>query len=105
MSRFTRNYFLLFFLARMVVSAAPVAIPPDWENEQVNQINRERPRATFVPFADVAQARKGDRTASPWFLSLNGDWRFRWVPRPEERTVDFFRTDFDDSSWKTFPVP
>lgn len=84
------------------LAAAPV---PDWENEHVFQIDRERARATFVPFADAAQALKGAREESPWFRSLNGDWRFHWVPRPEERPVNFFRPDFDDSSWKLLPVP
>lgn len=80
---------------------------PDWENEQVLQINREPARATFVPFATSEQARVGNREASPYFLSLSSEtaWRFHWVPRPEERPADFFRTNFDDSSWKTFPVP
>src|SRR3990172_8070575 len=77
----------------------------DWENEQVLQINREPARATFVPFEDAEQVLGGDRAASPWFLSLNGPWRFHWVPRTEERPADFYRTDFDDSGWKTLPVP
>ncbi len=78
---------------------------PDWENEQVIQINREPARATFVPFADAAQALKGEREASPYCMSLAGDWRFHWAPRPEQRPVDFFRADFDDSRWGFFPVP
>ncbi|HEX2851718.1 MAG TPA: glycoside hydrolase family 2 TIM barrel-domain containing protein [Opitutaceae bacterium] len=93
----------MFFCA--LESAAASSVIPDWENEQVFQINRERARATFVPFADAAQALKGERTDSPWFRSLNGDWRFHWVPRPEVRPVDFFRTDFDDSGWKFLSVP
>ncbi|HEU5080097.1 MAG TPA: glycoside hydrolase family 2 TIM barrel-domain containing protein [Opitutaceae bacterium] len=79
----------------------------DWENEQVLQINREPARATFVPFATVEQARVGDVDASPWVLSLSSGsaWKFNWVPRPEERPRNFWRKDFDDASWKTFPVP
>lgn len=83
------------------------ATPPDWENEQVLQINREPARATFVPYATVEQARAGKPEASPWVLSLSSEtaWKFHWVPRPEERPADFWREDFNDASWKTFPVP
>ncbi|MBL9213863.1 MAG: DUF4981 domain-containing protein [Opitutaceae bacterium] len=80
---------------------------PDWENEQVLQINREPARATFVPFATVEQARAGRAEASPWVIVLSSPnaWRFHWAPRPEERPADCFRTDFNDSAWGTFPVP
>ncbi len=78
---------------------------PDWESEQVLHINTEPPRATFIPFATVAQALAGDFTNSPFYFSLNGDWKFHWSPRPELRPVNFYETNFDDVAWKTIPVP
>ncbi|MBQ9356650.1 MAG: hypothetical protein IJT98_05115 [Prevotella sp.] len=68
----------------------------DWENNHVLQINREPARAYFLPFGE----RTGDRT-----LLLNGDWRFSWTKTPEERVMDFWRTDFDDTQWGTLAVP
>ena len=68
----------------------------DWEDNHVLQINREPARAYFIPFGE----QKGDR-----ILSLNGEWQFRWTKTPEERIVDFYRTDFDATGWTTFPVP
>lgn len=68
----------------------------DWEDNHVLQINREPARAYFIPFS----TQKGDR-----MLSLNGDWQFRWTKTPDGRIRDFYRTDFDDSGWTTFPVP
>ncbi len=83
------------------------ATPPEWENEQVFHLNREPARASFVPFATVEQAKAGQVGTSPWFMSLSSEtaWRFHWVPRPEERPMDFWREDFNDAKWKTFPVP
>ncbi|GHT58004.1 beta-galactosidase [Bacteroidia bacterium] len=78
---------------------------PDWENLSILEINREEARADFIPFATSQQALSGIRENSPWYVSLNGNWKFHWVPRPEERPVDFYRTDFNDTSWKTIPVP
>jgi beta-galactosidase len=77
----------------------------EWEDPQVVGIHKEAPHATMMVYPDEATALAGDRAASPWFRSLNGAWQFYWVPRPALRPVDFYRTDFDASSWKTIPVP
>ena len=68
----------------------------DWEDHHVLQINREPPRAYFIPYGE----QQGDRR-----LSLNGEWLFRWTKTPEERIKDFYRTDFEATGWTTFPVP
>ena len=68
----------------------------DWEDNHVLQINREPARAYYIPYG----VSKGDRT-----LSLNGDWHFRWTKTPDELIKDFYRTDYDVSSWKTLAVP
>ncbi len=78
---------------------------PDWENLSVLEINREPARAEFVPFATESQALNGEREKSPYFLSLNGNWKFNWVATPEERPADFYKNDFDDKKWATIPVP
>ncbi|WP_168205241.1 glycoside hydrolase family 2 TIM barrel-domain containing protein [Bythopirellula goksoeyrii] len=78
---------------------------PDWENEQVLQRNRLPARASFIPFATSDQALDGNPQDSPRYLSLNGDWKFHWVPKQEERPVDFHSSEFDDSDWPTIPIP
>ncbi|MFV0312107.1 MAG: glycoside hydrolase family 2 TIM barrel-domain containing protein [Dysgonomonas sp.] len=100
-----KNILTLLFLVISAQSAFAQFDKPDWENLSVLEINREPARATFIPYADSKQALSANREKSPWFLSLNGDWRFYWVPRPEERPIDFYKTDFNDKSWKTISVP
>ncbi len=68
----------------------------DWEDNHVLQINREPARAYFIPYA----AQQGDR-----MVSLNGTWQFRWTKTPDERIRDFYRTDYDASSWDKLAVP
>lgn len=68
----------------------------DWENNHVLHINREPARAAFTPFCK----QKGDCS-----ISLDGSWRFRWTPTPDERVTDFYKTDFDDSHWNSLAVP
>jgi len=96
---------LAFALLILPILAADGTTPPDWENPAVFQRGAEPPHATLVPFATPEQARTGGRTDSPWFRSLNGDWRFRWLPRPADCPVDFAAPQFDDRAWDRLPVP
>ncbi len=97
-------------LAAAIAAAAsacldPPAPTPYWEDPAVFAENREPPRASFTPFATVDAAVENRPEDSPFRLSLNGDWRFHWVPRPDERPRDFFEEDFDASGWAVIPVP
>ncbi|RMG03885.1 MAG: DUF4981 domain-containing protein [Planctomycetota bacterium] len=77
----------------------------EWQNHLVVQVNCEPPRTTAYPFDTREAALEGDRTKSPWFRLLNGTWKFHWVNHPDKRPVDFYKVDFDDSSWDEIPVP
>lgn len=77
----------------------------DWENEKVYQLNREPAHATFIPFDTEQQAIAGSDTISPRYLSLNGKWKFNWVKSPELRQKEFYKVNFNDQNWVTFPVP
>ncbi|MFC1490871.1 glycoside hydrolase family 2 TIM barrel-domain containing protein, partial [Candidatus Latescibacterota bacterium] len=54
---------------------------------------------------NIARAIKGDRSDSKYYMSLNGQWQFNWAGRPEQRPIDFYKTDFDASGWNTITVP
>lgn len=82
----------------------------DWENPAVFAVNKLPPRATFYRFDTPEAARdatrvNGGRYDSPYVKSLNGDWRFKYVGKVDERPTDFFETGFDDNGWDTIPVP
>ncbi|MDR0700069.1 MAG: DUF4981 domain-containing protein [Tannerella sp.] len=98
-------YIVLFGCSAFATFAFARNDTPDWENQSVLEINREPARADFIPFAETEQTLSGNRERSPWFLSLNGNWKFHWTSRPEERPIDFCKADFNDASWKTIPVP
>jgi len=81
----------------------------DWENPQVTGINKERGHATLIPFADEAAAQENPtaltRAASPYFLSLNGDWQFFATANPASAPAGFEAPDFDASAWDSIQVP
>ena len=78
---------------------------PDWENPQMIGRNKEAPRATAIPFADPGAALERDPTASPWNVSLNGEWSFNWSENPAQRPTEFFQPGFDVGAWDLIPVP
>ncbi|NMB05311.1 MAG: beta-galactosidase, partial [Bacteroidales bacterium] len=90
------------FLAVLFTSNAQTN---DWENPSLFEINKEPARATALPYNDqsIAVADKYER--SPWYLSLNGTWKFNWVLRPAERPVDFYKDDYDTRHWGEIEVP
>ena len=83
-------------LALLCLPLSALAQHHDWEDQSILHINREPARASFFAYKE----QPGDRQ-----LSLNGHWKFHWTKTPEEQPQDFFRTDYDDASWSSFPVP
>ncbi|WP_053914236.1 glycoside hydrolase family 2 TIM barrel-domain containing protein [Streptomyces sp. SCSIO 75703] len=91
--------------ARSAGRRADAARDPEWNDFGVHSVGTEPPHTTLMPYADLPQALAGDRTRSPYRLSLDGTWKFAHADRPEDRDPDFHRTDLDDSGWDTLPVP
>ena len=84
----------------------------DWENEAIFGINKEPGRATMLLYASEKEMKGDAAYQQPWLwpnsslrVMLNGQWQFNWVPKPEDRPIDFYKPSFDASSWKTIPVP
>ena len=90
----------------VMASALSVAATHDWENPAVNSRNR-MPAATYaMPLADekvaLSDALEFD---TPWKMSLNGEWKFRWSGDPARRPFKFWKDDYDVSGWETIDVP
>ena len=81
------------------------ALVPAWQDPAVLHRNREAPRALLIPYDDRESALSGDRTRSPWYRSLNGDWLFHYAERPATVPEGAEAAEFDDHDWDTIPVP
>lgn len=77
----------------------------EWENQNIIQIGNEKPHVQFHAYPNEALAKTYDRSKSPWYALLNGDWKFNFVEKPGDRPVDFYKNDYDVSKWKTIAVP
>lgn len=76
----------------------------EWENQRINQINREPIHAHFVPYASERAALQKDATLERR-ESLNGTWKFHFAKNPASRPATFYEEGFDVSGWKDIEVP
>lgn len=110
----TKTWMWILFCAFMLASAACAkpgdpnpyrTTPAEWENEFINQVNRE-PRSVFVmPYANTKQAAAVDQDNSPYRQSLDGTWKFNCVMNPWEAPKDFYKPGYDISKWANIRVP
>jgi beta-galactosidase len=101
------------------IKATSEKIPPEnlrgkteWENEQIFAVNKEDGHVTYIPYSSVESLKKDAYFEQPWarpasdlYLLLSGSWKFNWVKQPSERPVNFYKTNYDVSSWKEITVP
>ena len=100
------NFFNAVILLALSWSLIPLEVMgQDWQNLSMFDQNKEKPHATLMPFKDEQAALTKKRTASVYYKSLSGTWKFNWVRKPAERPADFYREDFDVSKWDDIPVP
>ncbi len=108
MNRFPINRTTLLVLTAILLFTLPVkpaSTTHRWENPRILHLNTEPPHATLMPYGDRQRALSGERFRSRYYRSLNGEWKFHWVRKPDDRPQRFYRRDFDDRNWKTIPVP
>ena len=77
----------------------------DWENPNVNQINRLDAHATFYSYETENLAINNIPQKSEYYKTLNGNWKFNWVAKPSEAVKSFEKVDFNAAEWKNIDVP
>lgn len=77
----------------------------EWKDPSVNSINREPMHASFFAYENKEKAIADVKEKSGKYLSLNGMWRFQWVPDLTDRPTDFFKLNYDDKAWDQIEVP
>ena len=84
---------LISLLALISVQAQTEAELNAWDDVNIHEINRVSPRTNVVPVGEQ------------WSQCLNGDWKFKWVDSPSKAPADFYKEDYNVSSWNTIKVP
>ena len=87
----------LFITAVSISTCLNAQTPHDWENPAVLSINK-------LPYHATLQLPSKERECKE-IVSLDGQWLFHWSRNPEERPADFYKEDYDTSSWGKITVP
>lgn len=77
----------------------------EWQSPGQLALNKEQPRAWMFSFATQEEALRVLPEHSTYYRSLDGTWKFRWVPEPSLRDSSFQNSNFDDSRWDDIQVP
>lgn len=84
----------------------------DWENQEVFQINRCTPRATFFPYSNTKAMMSEETFNYPWIypmkadlISLNGKWDFHFSPSANERPSESDIFTKGNLKWESINVP
>ncbi|MCQ2095523.1 MAG: DUF4981 domain-containing protein [Bacteroidaceae bacterium] len=100
-----RTFRLQTAVCAVLLATAGFAQHNYWNNPAINEDNRMEDHADFFAYENKALASVDDKTQSARYLSLEGDWNFRWVENADERPTDFYQVGYNDSSWDKMPVP
>ena len=100
-----RYLFILLFLLIARTITGQATSNHDWENPRVFAINKEAARSMFLPFADKQGAIDNKYENSPYYLSLNGTWKFKFSSSPAGRPIDFYTDNYRTLDWDDIQVP
>src|SRR5215831_2628814 len=107
------KFLTILFLFSVVTQplGARTAELKEWENPKLTGLNNEPPHASMVACPDVKTAQNiqfvgnRERVKSPFYQSLNGDWKYHYSANLSQRLTGFWTKDFNDREWPSIPVP
>ena len=77
----------------------------EWQDPQINAVNREPMHTNYFAYESIEAAAKGNKEKSSNFMTLNGIWKFDWVANADARPTDFWKPEFNDKGWNNMSVP
>ena len=98
-------------LTLLPMACALAQEPLDWQNPKALHQGTENPHTTMIvcPSKEVAKTIRyafgAEREKSPFYQSLNGQWKYHFSKTQLERVAGFEAVAYDDAQWTTIPVP
>jgi len=81
----------LFLALLSLASFAQAQDGTEWDKINITSVNRELAHTTAIP--------------EGYQLSLDGEWRFKWVAKPSSAQKSWCATTFSDAAWDKIDVP
>jgi len=96
---------IIFSILSWLAMPATAQTGKEWDDPLKTSVNRETAHTLALPMASEADAVKNDMTLSPYYLSLDGKWKFQWVNTPSKANATWCAKDFNDAAWTDIDVP
>ena len=79
---------------------------PEWQSQYAVGLNKLAPHTYVWPYANASDIEKpGGYEQSPFYMTLNGKWKFHWVKNPDNRPKDFYQPSYYTGGWADINVP
>lgn len=85
--------------------SSPQPTKPYWQDIQVVAVNKEKPRSSFMSYADRETALTSRFEKSPYYSLLNGTWKFFFVDSYKDLPQNITDPSVNTSSWDDITVP
>ena len=77
----------------------------EWDDPTITSVNRETAHTLAIPMASESDVSENAPSASPYYKSLDGTWKFYWVNTPSKASAAMCAKDYDDTAWTDIDVP
>lgn len=85
--------------------SSPQPVKPYWQDIQVVAVNKEKPRSSFMSYADRETALTSRFEKSPYYFLLNVTWKFFFVDSYKDLPQNITDPSVNTSSWDDITVP
>lgn len=101
-----RTLLILLTGAAVTFASAQEQSQPEWQSQYAVGMNKLTPHTYVWPYTDASDIEKpGGYEQSPYYMSLNGKWKFNWVKNPDNRPKDFYQPSYYTGGWADINVP
>ena len=101
-----RTFLILMVALTATFASAQKQSQPEWQSQYAVGLNKLAPHTYVWPYADASDIEKpGGYEESPYYMSLNGKWKFHWVKNPDNRPKDFYQPSYYTGGWADINVP
>lgn len=74
-------------------------------DETITEQNRLPMHTSYFVYADMNELKVNDWTKSVHYQSLNGQWKFKFVEKPDDLPANSWMPGVDDKDWEAIKVP
>ena len=96
---------IFFALISAMFAIFNLTAQTEWNDISITKVNREEARTIAIPFENEQQVKSLRTENSPFYMSLNGVWKFNWVSEPEKKPETFYELSYDVYDWDNIDVP